>query len=32
VCGLESYAIPDAEGSVSPEGNDGLSVDPLEEG
>ena len=31
-CGLESYDIPDAEGSVSPEGDDDLSVDLLEEG
>jgi hypothetical protein len=30
-CGLENYFIPDAEGSVFPEGDDGLSVKLLEE-
>jgi hypothetical protein len=32
VCGLESYAIPDAQGAEFPEGDDDLSVDLLEEG
>ena len=32
VCGLESYVIPDAQGSVLPEGDDDLSVSMGEEG
>lgn len=31
VCGLEIYVIPDAQGSVSPEGDDDLSVSMGEE-
>jgi len=32
VCGLEIYVIPDAQGSVLPEGDDDLSVVMGEEG
>ena len=32
VCGLEIYAIPDAQGAELPEGDDGLSVSMGEEG
>ena len=32
VCGLEIYVIPDAQGSVSPEGDDDISVSMGEEG
>jgi hypothetical protein len=31
VCGLEIYVIPDAQGSVSPEGDDDLSASMGEE-